>query len=182
MPHYDEQTILDLAHSHYFERQAWHLAHKWHLDIDDVRQDIVEIIMTTLPRIPERGRDKRTYLAVTINNHFRARYDEKYTHRPAHISLDEPLSDDPECSKLADILEAPSVMPVDEARRVQQEQALYDALHRLHIDEQLYLQRVYKLFAFSPANEQPTGRTDHSVAVSSFRKLRKNAALATVLR
>lgn len=177
-----EQTVLELAHSRYFERQAWHLAHKWHLDIDDVRQDIAEIILTTLPRIPERGRDKKTYLAVTINNHFRARHDEKYSHQPAHIlSLDEPLSDDPECSTLADILEVPPVMPANERRQIQREQALYDALHRLHIDEQLYLQRVYKLFAFCPSNEPPTGRTDHSVAVSSYRKLRRNTTLATAV-
>src|SRR5689334_13182393 len=125
------------------------LARDWSLDLDDVKQEIAVLIMTTLPQIPDQDRSVKPYLARTIKNHFLATHSEKYAHKPAYIlSLDAPLADHPDMTR-ADMLAAPSGSPVDDTRQLQREQALYDALHRLRYDEQEHMRRVYGLNAFS---------------------------------
>jgi len=179
-----EQTILALAQ--HFTPLAGKLSHQWKLDVDDVKQDIVEIIMTTLPQIPDQSRDVKPYLHRVITTRFLALHSEKYAHKPAHIlSLDAPLPDNPEATR-ADMLAAPSGVPTDDTLQVEREQALYAALHRLRCEEQAYLRRVYKLNAFKVERRIQARqrvlkgkRSITSIRQNAYYKLRHDAELAS---
>jgi hypothetical protein len=180
-----EQTVLDLAQ--HFTPLAYNLARKWNLDADDVKQDIVEIIITTLPRVPDITRDVKPYLNRAIVNHFLSAHAEKYTHKPAYVlSLDAPLADNPDCTR-ADLLAAPADVPTDDTLQVERERALYAALHRLRYDEQLHLRRVFGLHEFKARRnvvwgQRKTGqRSARSLSTNAYKKLRSDAVLSAAL-
>lgn len=175
----NEQIILDLVQ--HFTPLAKNLARDWNLDLDDVKQDIAEIIIEVLPRIPEPSNVKG-YLHRTIKNRFLSRYDERRTHKPAHVlSLDAPHPDYPDISR-ADSLEAPADVTCNDTRQVERERALYTALRRLHKEEQEYLQRVYGLHAFNPRGKRtPRERKAEIICATAYRKLRHDARLAAAL-
>lgn len=181
-----EQTVLELTR--HFTPLAMRLARDFSLDLDDVKQEIAVLIIETLPRIPDNGRSVKPYLGRTIKNHFLARHDEKYSHKPAYIlSLDTPLPGQTDITR-ADTLAAPPDVPQDDTRQIQREQALYDALHRLRCDEQEHLRRIYALNAFQVERRVIAGqrktkanRSSSSISSNAFNKLRRDAALSAAL-
>jgi hypothetical protein len=99
-------------------------------------------------------------------------------HTDYTLSLDMALSDELDTT-LLDTLEAPAIE--DHEHEDQRAQALYAALRRLRLDEQIYMRRVYGLNAFNPLPpdwSKTRDRTDDATRKTAYKQLRRDPELA----
>lgn len=166
--------------------QARNLASNYHLDFEDVLQEIALLVIEKNEKISDRSGNIKGYFARCVHNHFLANYSEKYSGRPLFIdSLDEPLSDESPVTR-ADLLAAPEQVTHQMTLR---EKALHRALHGLRIEEQRYFMRVYQFADYTLRRARnkrcqghySTSTSDKALNMSGFRTLRKNKHLARVM-
>ncbi len=105
------------------------------------------------------------------------------------LSLDAPVAQGSEMT-YADYLVSPDPVPCDTAREQQQMTALYQALNRLPLEDQVYLCRVHGIIAYTPV--LPTEgrfavkfpdltRTNNALGTHAYHWLRRDEALVHAL-
>lgn len=159
------------------------IAEQYHLDYEEVRQEAAAKALSILRKKDQYTGDLTGYVGQSVINHFRTLYTRSVS--PVEtLSLDEPVYED-ECTTYADVLPAPP-LPSEEDYAATDRRAyiLYDALRRLPLDEQVYLQSVYELNAYNILNsyEPNFNRTNSAVSKAAFRHLRKDKQLRAQLQ
>lgn len=178
----NEQELVALVS--YFDGQAHNIARNYNLDLDDVHQDIAEVVIVTLPKVPDTSKNVRPYLARSIANHFLLHHSRKYGHVLDTTSIDAPISEHGN-DTWSEMLEDTSLNLTpdpDQDRQERKVSALYTALRRLSLDEQERLAGIYGLNAYRPRGERnPRKRLDSSRSTRAYVALRHDEQLATAV-
>lgn len=153
-----------------------HIASKSNLELDDLSQDAFIVAIEALGKIQEL-RNPHAYAIMAIRHHTFNLLRQKH---PC-ISLDEPAHDERE-TPLAETLAATEPIPHDEVREDHRTCALYAALSRLPLEEQMYLRQVHAVNAYQPVlkiDRKPNyNRSKPSMSKSAYTRLRKDKELA----
>jgi len=156
-----DEFVLDCLEK--LRPMLFNLANNYHLDSDDVLQDAAVIILETLPRL-DLSRNVVSYLWSTITCRMIDRARKK---KIETISLHTPLTK-PGLT-LEDTLPAASG-EINHKWEDERTEIVHQSLRRLPLDEQLYLQRAYKLAAFSPCPKTPPRTRSQVVTGQSARR------------
>ncbi|HLZ61566.1 MAG TPA: sigma factor [Ktedonosporobacter sp.] len=159
-----------------------HLACWYRVDFEDLYQDAAVVALERAEQARVRG---RAWLHATL----RGEALNTITRKRGPIALQLDMAINEEGDRLPSTLEAPPPVVVDEQREDTRTLALYEALWRLPLEEQIYLQRVFRLEAFHPRPNDFTYRRQtsqhrgrNSVSASVFKRLRRDRKLsATIL-
>jgi DNA-directed RNA polymerase specialized sigma24 family protein len=145
-------------------------------------QDAAVTILLELPRLAS-VKKKRAYLARAIKNDLINWIERRHKIERDFESLDAPRRGYDGVCCLADILEAPAPATRDEQREDRRAAALYAAISKLPLEEQLYLREIRGLNAYQPVLP-PDGRKPNynrppgSIRSMMLRRLRKDKQLA----
>jgi DNA-directed RNA polymerase specialized sigma24 family protein len=159
------------------------IAIRANVDAEDLRQVAAIEVLISYDRACRTGHP-RPYLQRVIRN---TAYDyvREYAVSSEMISLDAPVSEE-DVTPLSEKLPAPAEYPVDHTEHDCKCTALYAALRRLPLEEQIYMREVHQLNAFNPLpprwDVKPRyDRTRSAMSHTAYHRLRTDRELAASL-
>jgi hypothetical protein len=157
-----------------------YMAEKFHLLYEDVRQEAAVTILSIIRKRGPFAYDPTGYFIRALQMHFTEMVKEILP----TVSLDEPFSDK-NIGTLGDLLPMPTpTTEEDHYRTDRRAQILHDALHKLPLEEQLYLCQVHKLTAYTTTSgpRMPRyNRPKNSICICAYRRLRTDEQLRACL-
>jgi hypothetical protein len=160
------------------------IAYRCHVPLEDLYQEAALVATLRFEQACTADRP-RAYLQSAIRLAALTYVSHTY-HDDAALSLDAPLNEEHKCS-LGELLADRSENAQDQAEEIDARcAALHHALHRLPLEEQLYLREVHHLYSFNPLppdwDVKPNyHRSRSAMSHAAYGRLRRDQELAATI-